>query len=268
MTNSDPMVGIPDSGMGADGRRRIAAVLGWALVLALAGVVLVLAPARGQEVTSGQPAAVGADLYERNCASCHGTTGQGTFRGPTLIGVGAASADYWLRSGRMPLPLRAPDQEATRGDPAFDDAEIRALVDHVAGFGGGPTIPDVDTTGADLAAGGELYRVNCASCHNWDGKGGALVNRGNAPPLHPVPNRQLAEAIRIGPGAMPQFSAEQLDAEELDNVIAYVDYLRTPRDAGGYGLAHWGPSTETVAAFVAMIVLVGITAWLGERRHG
>jgi len=67
---------------------------------------------------------------------------------------------------------------------------------------------------------------------------------------------------------MPQFSVEQLDEEGLNDVVAYVDYLRRPRDAGGYGLAHWGPSTETVAGFVAMIALVAVTAWLGERRHG
>lgn len=268
MTNSDPVTGIPDDRVRpGEGRRRIAPLLGWAFVLAIIGVALALQPARGQEA-SEQVASLGPDLYLQHCASCHGTGGEGTFRGPTLIGVGAASADYWLRSGRMPLPLRAPDQQAKRGEPAFDDTEIRALVDHVAGFDGGPAIPTVTTVGADVAAGGELYRVNCASCHNWDGKGGALVNRGNAPPLHPVPNRQLAEAIRIGPGAMPQFSVEQLDEEELNNVVAYVDYLRTPEDAGGFGLAHWGPSTETVAGFVAMIVLVGVTAWLGERRRG
>ena len=114
------------------------------------------------------------------------------------------------------MPLAEPDQEAKRGEPAFSDAEIRELVAYVSSLGAGPEIPQVSLADVDLARGGELYRLNCASCHNWDGKGGALVNRGNAPPLHPVPNHQLAEAIRIGPGAMPQFSAEQLDEEELN----------------------------------------------------
>ncbi len=223
-------------------------------------------PAHSDQLGSELPS--GPDLYERNCASCHGNQGEGTFRGPSLIGVGAASADYWLRSGRMPLPLLEPGQEAKRNEPAFTDREIRQLVAFVASLGEGPEIPELDLAEVDLAAGGELYRVNCASCHNWDGKGGALVNRENAPPLHPVPNRQLAEAIRIGPGAMPQFSEEQLDDQQLDDVVAYVDYLRTPQDAGGYGLAHWGPSTETIAGFVALGVLVLVAAWLGERRRG
>lgn len=248
------------------------------MLAVVVAVILMAGTARGQQ-PSEQPAGSattavdegGAGLYGRNCASCHGNQGEGTFRGPTLIGVGAASVDYWLRSGRM--PLAEPDQEARRGEPVFTDAQIRQLVDHVTGFTDpaaepGPPIPDADIAGANLAEGGQLYRVNCASCHNWDGKGGALVNRNNAPPLHPVPLRQVAEAIRIGPGAMPNFTSEQLDEQRLTDVLAYVDYLRTPQDRGGFGLAHWGPSTETLAGFVAMIVLVLLTAWLGERRGG
>lgn len=263
MTYRDPA--LPRNADAPRHRSRARALLGWAAVVAVAGSVFLLQPARGQEITDAQPPR-GPTLYQANCASCHGNRGQGTFRGPTLIGVGAASADYWLRSGRM--PISEPDQEAKRGEAAFDDAEIRLLVDYVASLGAGPEIPELDMADVDLARGGELYRVNCASCHNWDGKGGALVNRGNAPPLHPVPNLQLAEAIRIGPGAMPLFSEEQLDGQELADVVAYADYLRTPRDAGGFGLAHWGPSTETIASFVAMGVLILLTVWLGERRRG
>jgi ubiquinol-cytochrome c reductase cytochrome c subunit len=247
-------------------RTRVGPVLQWAVVFAAVGVAVLLArPARGEQVGDSGPR-LGPLLYQRSCASCHGNDGEGTFRGPALIGVGAASADFWLRSGRM--PLREPDQRPQRGEPAFNEAEIRQLVDYVARLGDGPAIPDVDLAGADLARGGDLYRVNCAACHNWDGKGGALVGRENAPPLRPVPDRQVAEAVRTGPGTMPRFTQAQLSDEDLNNVVAYVGYLRTPRDAGGYGLAHWGPSTETVAGFVAVGLLVWMTAWLGERRSG
>jgi ubiquinol-cytochrome c reductase cytochrome c subunit len=245
---------------------RVRPIVEWMfLVLAVGSVASFAWPAQGQQ--SGEAiSSQGPDLYQRTCASCHGNQGEGTFRGPSLIGVGAASADYWLRSGRM--PLREPDQSDERGPPAFSDAEIRALVTYVAQFGRGPAIPALETADVDLAQGGELYRVNCASCHNWDGKGGAMVNRNNAAPLHRVPNLQVAEAIRVGPGTMPRFNAAQLDDQQLTNVVAYVDYLRSPQDAGGYGLAHWGPSTETIAGFIGVGVLVGLTAWLGERRRG
>jgi ubiquinol-cytochrome c reductase cytochrome c subunit len=238
-------------------------VLSWLLVLGIgAALVLLARPARGVEEESLPR---GPQLYQANCASCHGIQGTGTFRGPTLVGVGAASADYWLRSGMM--PLSEPDAEPVRSEPAFSEEEILLLVDYVAQLGDGPPIPDVDLGSVDLARGGELYRINCAACHNWDGKGGALVNSENAPRLHPVPVRQVADAVRAGPGAMPQFTDEQLDEEALSDVVAYVDYLRSPRDEGGFGLAHWGPSTETVAGFFGLGVLVLVTAWLGERRR-
>jgi ubiquinol-cytochrome c reductase cytochrome c subunit len=242
---------------------RVTPWLQWAAVSVAVGAVAVLArPAHGQDE---RPQSAAPALYQRSCASCHGNQGEGTFRGPSLIGVGAASADYWLRSGRM--PLREPDQQPRRGEPAFSDAQIRELVAYVAQLGEGPTIPEVNVAGTDLARGGELYRANCASCHNWDGKGGALVNRQNAAALSPVPDLQVAEAVRIGPGTMPQFTAAQLNDDELDDVVAYVDYLRNPHDAGGFGLAHWGPSTETIAGFVAIGLLVALTTWLGERQR-
>lgn len=238
--------------------------LSWALLGAAVGVGLVIGrPALGTQQDPG--AAIGPDLYLQNCASCHGDQGEGTFRGPTLVGVGAASAHYWLSSGRMPLD--EPHEDPTRSEPHFTDAQIAALVDYIAGLGDGPPIPTVDTGDVDLARGGELYRLNCASCHNWDGKGGALVNSTNAPSLHPVPTLQVAEAIRIGPGTMPQFAEDHFGQTELNEVVAYVEYLRTPRDAGGFGLGHWGPATETVAGFIGLAVLVGVTAWVGERRR-
>lgn len=280
MTGSDRDIrrDAPACNARQSGSRRVPPLLQWAVVVLAAGAAVAVArPAVGQQPpseaaeqltqTPQDESALGPDLYQRDCASCHGNRGEGTFRGPSLIGVGAASADYWLRSGRM--PLRQPDQEAKRGPPAFGEPEIRALVDYVASLGEGPPIPELDLASVDLARGGELYRLNCASCHNWDGKGGALVgNRNNAPPLRLIPSRQVAEAVRIGVGTMPNFSTGQLDQEELSDVVAYVEYLGSPRDAGGYGLAHWGPSTETIAGFVSLGVLVLVAAWLGERGRG
>ena len=249
------------------------ALFGWAAVLlVVAAVTMAVDVGRTRAVTStpaasnGGESALGPDLYLANCASCHGDRGEGTFRGPTLIGVGAASAHYWLASGRMPLP--SPDAKPVRQEPAFTGEEIALLVDYVASLGDGPSIPEVAPGKADLDRGGTLYRVNCAACHNWDGKGGALVYGDNAPLLHVVPTQQVAEAVRIGPGTMPAFAEEQLSDEELRDLLGYVEYLRDPRDAGGFGLAHWGPSTEAVAGLAGLGVIVLITAWIGERRRG
>src|SRR4051812_48639914 len=42
-------------------------------------------------------------VYLRDCAVCHGADARGTVDGPSLQGVGRASVDYWVSTGRMPL---------------------------------------------------------------------------------------------------------------------------------------------------------------------
>ncbi|MDP8977775.1 MAG: c-type cytochrome [Actinomycetota bacterium] len=244
--------------------RLLGGLLWWTGVAGLAALWLVgpdAGRARAQEAPPGGPA-----LYQQYCASCHGNDGEGLYRGPSLVGVGAASADFYLRTGRM--PLQEPDQQARRGvsQVDFTDAQIESLVDYVGSLGEGPGIPDVDLEDASLARGGELFRLNCAPCHNWDGKGGALVNLENAPPLHEATPTQVVETIRIGPGAMPRFTHEALSEDEAEDIAGYVAYLNQPEDRGGYGLAHWGPATEMIAGVLGLGALLLVTGWLGERE--
>lgn len=247
--------------------------------LGLVGVPAAAQPPPGQDAPEGESADEeddaegprhGPPVYQEQCVFCHGADGTGTNRGPPLVGVGAASADFYLRSGRMPLPN--PGAEAHRGvaqdggELPVNDAQIRELVDYVESLGGGPPIPDVDLGEVDRARGGDLYRRHCAPCHNWDGKGGALMNRQNAPELHGVPPTQIAEAVRVGPGAMPEFGPETIGDEELDDLVVYAAEREAPVDRGGYHWGHWGPATETVAGFLGVGVLLLVTAWLGERK--
>lgn len=242
----------------------VGTVLVWLGLVGLATLVASAATVGTARAAQGD-AALAERLYHQECVQCHGTSGEGTHRGPALTKAGAASADFYLRSGRMPLAY--PDAEAKRGAPHFNDAQIRALVDYVAGLGEGPAIPSVHLDQADESRGGDRYRLECASCHNWDAKGGALVGRENAPPLHGVPPTQVAEAMRVGPGSMPSFSEDVLSDEAMNDVVAYVRYLDEPQDAGGYGLAHWGPVTEAMAAFLALAALLLVTGWLGSSRQ-
>src|SRR5438874_280798 len=79
----------------------------------------------------------GHAVFNARCATCHGDTGQGTALGPSLVGAGAAAADFELRTGRMPFN-GSPGTQAVRKPPAFDDATIRNLVAYVAALGTGP----------------------------------------------------------------------------------------------------------------------------------
>jgi len=210
----------------------------------------------------------GVDSYRSNCVFCHGVSGEGTFRGPSLVGVGEASVDYYLRSGRMPIndPRAAPPRQ----DPKLPPSEIEALVAYVGGFGEGPPIPQLrlERNAVDISRGQNLFQLNCAACHNWDGKGGAMVSARYpiAYPLHGIPPVEVAEAVRIGPGTMPVFPPDVLSEEELNDVVAYVEYLDDPVDAGGYGLAHWGPATEGLAALAGLGLILVVTVWLGSQN--
>jgi ubiquinol-cytochrome c reductase cytochrome c subunit len=203
-------------------------------------------------------------LYSGACATCHGPSGHGTRRGPSLVGVGAASADYELSTGRMPLA----DPEATpeRHRPAYSPATIRAVVRLVAGFGPGPAIPSVTIRRADVAAGATLYRLNCAACHQAVGSGGALVQR-EAPALTHATPTQVGEAIRVGPGQMPSFGRAALSDREMSEVAAYVVVLHHPDDAGGLSIWHLGPVPEgAVAILVGLGLAVLATMWIGDRE--
>ncbi|HEY0443417.1 MAG TPA: c-type cytochrome [Candidatus Limnocylindrales bacterium] len=245
-------------------RRRAAA--GWLAAAAVAAGLMVVAAAT--PAPSGPPPSGGAvrndaaSLYLQNCASCHGPQGQGTAVGPSLVGVGAASADFYLRTGRM--PLGAPGQRPVRQDPKFDDAQIRALVDFVAALGQGPAIPQV-RAGGDLKRGWELYTANCAACHAATGAGNAVgggfvaVGLGHATPT------QIGEAMAIGPGAMPQFS---FPSDDRDAIVAYVDFLRSSPSPGGAPIGGVGPVAEGfVSVVLGLTALVLIARFVGRRSH-
>jgi ubiquinol-cytochrome c reductase cytochrome c subunit len=248
---------------GASVRRR--AIAGWLAAATLLGGLLVLvapqvlpAPATAQTGTVQNDA---ASLYLQNCASCHGPQGQGTNAGPTLIGVGAASADFYLRTGRM--PLGAPGQQPIRQLPKFDDAQIRALVAYVASFGAGPDVPQV-TVGGDIHRGFELYNANCAACHAATGAGNAVGGGFFAVGLGKATDQQVAEAMIVGPGVMPHFSMTDTDRDAL---IAYVDYLRTAPTPGGAPIGGIGPVAEGfVAVVIGLSMLVLVAIFVGRRR--
>lgn len=216
-------------------------------------------------------AVAGRGLYLQDCAWCHGTEGEGTIRGPNLVGVGAASTDFMLRTGRMPIVnvQRQPQRKA----PKYGPQQIGALDAFVASLGPGPAIPRTDPQAGNLGEGADLYLINCAACHSSTGFGGALTNGLQAPGLQDSTPVEIAEAIRLGgqglrSGHMPKFGPDALDQHQLDSVIRYVLYLQHPRDRGGAGLAHLGPIVEGLLAWAgALLILVVYIRWLGTRAR-
>lgn len=227
-----------------------------------AGAALQVRPPPGPTAAEVE---TGRQLFALACTTCHGTDGAGVAgRGPSLVGVGAASVDFYLSTGRMPLDR--PRTQAERKRVAYAPAQIRQLVAYVASLGPGPAIPAVEPSSGDLVDGLHLYANNCAPCHSSAGAGGALGHAVYAPPLNRATPRQVAEAVRTGPGAMPVFGPDTLDDAQLASVVRYVGYLHEPDDRGGLGLGHLGPIPEGFVAWVvglgAMLVAV---RWIGTK---
>jgi ubiquinol-cytochrome c reductase cytochrome c subunit len=255
-------------------RRQAAAIVG--VVAGLSAVVMLLLGARASAQSNGQSGAQsdqvdrGRQLYETGCVSCHGPDGggvtlaDGASRGPSIKDAGEAGAYYQLSTGRM--PLAQPSDEPVRKRPAYGDEDINALVAYVATLGNGPPLPNVNVEGADLANGGELFRANCAPCHSAAGAGGALSYGNAAPPLSQSQPLQVGAAVRSGPGQMPVFSPDVIDDHQLNDVAAYVQYLRHPQDPGGIPIGRTGPVPEGfVAWFFGMGAFIAFVVWIGTR---
>ncbi|HET7486457.1 MAG TPA: c-type cytochrome [Acidimicrobiales bacterium] len=245
-------------------RRSVSLMVGGGLVVAWSALAPLASAA--PPVTAGDPTR-GRDLYATGCSSCHGPDAAGTDRGPSLLGVGAASVDFWLSSGRMPY-RGSGNEQAVRKPPAYNPQQIADLVAYLTAVDpSGPAVPELDVEGADLVEGGELFRANCAACHGAVAIGGALASGRRAPPLRPATDRQIAEAIRTGPGQMPNFGPDTFTDEQVAAVVKYVRSLHQPDDKGGLGLGHAGPIPEGFVGWLAGLGLLLVAAWwIGERE--
>src|SRR5438270_6654977 len=150
----------------------------FAVPFILAGIAaVVLVPRASAEAPRQAPTPDVQRIFLSDCAICHGADAHGTNRGPTLVGVGRASLDYYLTTGRMPITdpaffLGNPDQEIKRHKPYYPPDVITALEDHVEGLtgDGGVPIPNMNPH-ANRAAGGQAFRLRCAACQAWAGHG-------------------------------------------------------------------------------------------------
>jgi ubiquinol-cytochrome c reductase cytochrome c subunit len=246
-----------------------------ALVAALLALAVVPAASAAPSVRQGE------HLYGRYCVSCHGMNGNGVAPsrqigagpgraqtqqhvvGPSLRGVGARAADFYLRTGYM--PLQKIGLQPRRSTVIFDEQEIRSLVAYVSSLGGGPPIPQPHPERGDISLGQHLFTDHCAGCHQVVAEGG-YVTGAVPPPLEEATPVQVAEAVRIGPNVMPVFSPKAITPHELDSIIRYVEYAKHPDDRGGWAIGHLGPVPEgLVTFFVAALALVLTCMAIGKR---
>ncbi|MFE5809199.1 c-type cytochrome [Streptomyces sp. NBC_01232] len=251
-------------------RHPLAAVV--VLLLALAatgGLYAAFAPAgKAQADETAQSLAIeeGKKLYAVGCASCHGTGGQGSSDGPSLVGVGSAAVDFQVSTGRM--PAQQPGAQVPKKPVIYDQAQIDQLAAYIASLGAGPITPtekQYDPAGADIANGGELFRNNCAQCHNFTGEGGALTNGKYAPNLEDVSPKHIYEAMQTGPQNMPSFPDSTMPEKQKKDIIAYLENVNGEKSTspGGLKLGGLGPVSEGLFGWIfALGALIAVAVWV------
>ena len=245
----------------------------WLVPLAVA---LALPGAAGAQPGGGASVEPGKELYAEHCLSCHGPDGRGVTStsqprgvlgvqglGPPLRGVGGLAADFYLTTGYM--PLQNPHDQPRHTESPFSKQEIASLVAYVASLGRGPPIPRPQPNPRKISRGLQLFTEHCAGCHQVVAEGGYVPNA-VAPPLHKATAVQIAEAVRAGPYLMPKFPKSQITDDDLNAIVAYVQWAKHPDDRGGWNLGRIGPVPEGLVTWlVAAVVLLGVCRLLARR---
>jgi ubiquinol-cytochrome c reductase cytochrome c subunit len=242
-----------------------------ATLTAIGGGYALIAPTSGAADTNSSSAdvAAGRQLYNTSCITCHGANLQGvTGRGPTLVGSGSAATYFQVSTGRMPAVTQGPNN--LRKEAKFTEEQTRQLAAFVQSVGGGPQVPasteNLQADDSKLADGGQLFRLNCASCHGATGKGAPLSAGKIAPGLTVATNAQIYTAMLSGPENMPVFSDNQITPDQKKEIVAYVQYLRASKDPGGAGLDRIGPVSEGLLIWTAGLgVLMLAILWIGAK---
>lgn len=220
------------------------------------------------DLTSAQSISEGKKLFASNCATCHGLNLAGSEAGPSLIGVGAAAVDFQVGTGRMPLAQDAP--QAVVKPPIFGETQTLQMAAYVASISPGPGIPAASnlTLTGNATKGAELFRINCAMCHNVAGAGGALTEGKYAPNLQNTSPAHIYEAMLTGPQNMPVFNDDNITPQEKQDIITALKTQNKDAGVGGFELGSLGPVAEGLFLWIfGLGAIIAFTVWLTAKAN-
>jgi ubiquinol-cytochrome c reductase cytochrome c subunit len=258
----------------SNGRRSpwaAAALIGIGLLITggvYAGASAAMASNTDTSASSALTVEDGKKLFQANCATCHGLNLQGSSEGPSLYGVGELAVEFQVSTGRMPLQASAP--QAPQKPAQFTEEQILAIASYVQSMAPGPTFPAEETIDGqgDVARGAELFRVNCAMCHNVAAAGGALTEGKYAPALGKTSALHMYAAMVTGPQNMPVFNDLTLTTEDKRDIISALLFLQQNESPGGFSLGSLGPVSEGLFIWIFGIGgLIAITVWITAKSN-
>lgn len=225
----------------------------YVLVTALLVGMATLVTGGGHEPSAAQDDLTpGGAVFQRYCAACHGSDGNGlpgtgVTAGPPIDDVDVAFVDLVLRTGRMPIRHRPAGIIEER---LTDEQRESVVVWMQQRFDLPGRIPEVGT--GDPGRGQEAFVANCAACHGTAATGGVTGDGAIAPSLHGLDPVALTEAARVGPFAMPRISEAVLDDEAVADIAAYVQHASSTSTTP-LGLSEPGHVLLGVFAFFVLV---------------
>jgi cytochrome c oxidase cbb3-type subunit 3 len=170
-----------------------------------------------QLTADGKAMSTARNLFQNNCAQCHGSDGGGAKGFPNLTdrnwqwGGDADTVVTTITGGRMAaMPAWGPQLGADG---------VRQVVAYVQTLSGGNADPSL------AAAGKQTFETLCAACHGADGKGNPLVGAPNLTDkiwLYGGDEATITETVTHGRnGQMPMFG-ERLGEQRVKLLAAYA----------------------------------------------
>lgn len=271
---------------GYHSHRHIARIPVVILLTALLLIVLTAAAAAQEgDITRG------SQIYDANCAVCHGPEGQGRVGMDLSQDFPALDPNAFVQSvvEQGISGTAMPPWSQAHGGP-LTDQEIADVSAFVVSLSGGrspmaPTatplpvtpVPTVPGVSGDPGVGHVLFVENCAMCHGDQGQGriGANLNKAFAS-INPQQFVRATVAQGISGTAMPawgQANGGPLSDAQIDDISAFIVSLPVaqpaqatatpaPAESTSSG-ANWPLILLLVVAVVAIIVLV---IWFSGRK--
>lgn len=172
----------------------------------------------------------GREIYNEQCASCHGTNGEGgigtTLNNKTLLQT--THDDIFFSIIRSGVPSTEMPAWSVDYGGALTDEDIRSTVAYIRSWEATAPVVEPDAFAPTAEEGALIFDTNCATCHGENGVGTGFAPQVNDPnKLAKVDEEWLRNMLQYGRPAMgmPSYGAI-LSEDQSDHILALFDTWR------------------------------------------